>query len=128
MTLKEQIAVMQAFDAGKEVQVSDSIHGWLDSTNPTFNWNTYTYRIKPNKFKEMVDDLDKHDIATTHITFGGVANYNTGDLKVVYDTHIRTVLFDMLDVGKMVKFKLVPLNAFGEEVLEEINISRHAKQ
>ena len=127
MTIREQIAVMQAYESGKQIEYSTDDGGWFPVDKPFWNWAEVEYRVKPNKIKEVVDYIDSHDITTTHITFGGVENYNTKSLKVVYDTHIRTVLFDMLDVGKTVKFKLVPLNHFGESVLEEINISRYAK-
>lgn len=48
--LTNMIAVMQAFNAGKQIEVSyNDQHGWVDCKNPKWDWHQYTYRIKAMK-------------------------------------------------------------------------------
>ncbi len=50
VTLEYMIAVMQAFSLGHLVQeASRSLKDWSDSPSPSWNWNTFVYRIKPTK-------------------------------------------------------------------------------
>ena len=47
-TIKEKIAVMQAFADGKEIELrllTDS--EYYDCKNPGWNWGNYDYRVKP---------------------------------------------------------------------------------
>ena len=54
MTLREKIEVMQAFERGEEVEVSDcGYEGWRTVNNPSWSWNVNKYRIKP-KPKQVV--------------------------------------------------------------------------
>lgn len=47
-TLKEQMAVMQAADEGKEIEVDPKNgYGWLPLQCLEFNWAKYDYRVKP---------------------------------------------------------------------------------
>lgn len=49
-TLKEQIAVMQAFAEGKQIEYCTLelfSEGWMDASTPAWNWATKDYRIKP---------------------------------------------------------------------------------
>ncbi len=48
-TTKEMIEVMQAFEAGKEIEFySDTSHDWVYiSIKPIWNWGEFDYRIKP---------------------------------------------------------------------------------
>lgn len=51
MELKEQIAVMQAFADGKEIECIRrrvaSTGGWVSEPNPVWDWEGFNYRIKP---------------------------------------------------------------------------------
>ncbi len=47
MTINEQIAVMKAFAEGKSIQYKLT-EEWKDAINPTWNWDDYKYRIKPD--------------------------------------------------------------------------------
>ena len=53
MTLKEKIAVMQAFEDGKLVQATpnDSFSEWHDSQFPAWDWFRYDYRVKPKRLE-----------------------------------------------------------------------------
>lgn len=47
-SLKEQIAVMQAADSGKEIQfMTKGGCLWVDCENPQFDWFSQDYRVKP---------------------------------------------------------------------------------
>ena len=128
MTLREQIAVMQQYDCGKDIQVMLDSTVWIDTKNPSFNWHSYKYRVKPNKFHSLVETITSSEVESTTISFGGIENKFNKELKIVYDTHIRDILTDTLQIGNVVRFKLVPLNDFGEEILAKINESKYAKQ
>lgn len=49
MNTKEMIAVMQAYDEGKTIQVrfADYESDWGPCPKPIWNWNDFEYRIKP---------------------------------------------------------------------------------
>lgn len=50
MTTKEKIAIMQAFEDGKEIEYRDNTkNDWLDAKSPLWDWIDYDYRIKPQK-------------------------------------------------------------------------------
>lgn len=49
-TIQEQIAVMQAFADGKQVQFSFRENKWEDIiSQPCWNWSENDYRIKPRE-------------------------------------------------------------------------------
>lgn len=49
---RHQIAVMQAWVDGKEVQISEKdLDVWEDHADPSFNWGDYDYRVKPEEQK-----------------------------------------------------------------------------
>ena len=52
MTTKEMIAVMQAYEDGKKIQMS-TLCGWQDLSDcePLWNWGDTNYRIKPEEEK-----------------------------------------------------------------------------
>ena len=50
MTLREKIEVMEAFERGEEIEYSlINTNDWLSICDPVWNWDTFTYRIKPKK-------------------------------------------------------------------------------
>ena len=49
--IKEAAKVMEAYANGKKIQCNDNHLGngeWVTTDNPSFNWDKYAYRIKPN--------------------------------------------------------------------------------
>lgn len=56
MTEDEMIAVIKAYKEGKPIQVKHrgatgkGDNGWLDQPNPTWNFYTADYRVKPAEF------------------------------------------------------------------------------
>jgi hypothetical protein len=54
-TIAEKIAVMQAFVLGKAIQSTCTITpGWVDCTDPAWNWGSVDYRIKPEPREWLV--------------------------------------------------------------------------
>ena len=52
MTTKEKIAVMQAYEDGKKIQIYFKASGWTDwdvSWGPVWDWDKHDYRIKPEE-------------------------------------------------------------------------------
>ena len=68
--LKEAAKVMEAYANGKEIQCNDNYLGfgkWVTTDNPSFNWDKYAYRIKPepkyrpfNSQEECWNEMLKH--------------------------------------------------------------------
>ena len=51
-TIQEQIAVMQHFANGGEVEclsLDKSLKGWYEEQDPSFSWGFFDYRIKKQK-------------------------------------------------------------------------------
>lgn len=47
-TTKEKIAIMQAYEDGKKIEVCGKIENvWYSTTSPDWNWANCDYRIKP---------------------------------------------------------------------------------
>ena len=48
--IREAAKVMEAYANGKKIQCNDNHLGngeWVTTDNPSFNWDKYAYRIKP---------------------------------------------------------------------------------
>lgn len=68
--IKEAVKVMEAFANGKKIQCNDNRLGngeWVTTDNPSFNWDKYAYRIKPEpKYRpfrsqeECWEEMHKH--------------------------------------------------------------------
>lgn len=72
MEIKEQIAVMQAFAEGKEIEVRplhSTENDWVTGLTPVWNWTAFEYRIKPESkhrpytFEELQAEMAKGKIA-----------------------------------------------------------------
>ena len=118
---------MQKYEAGKQIQVHGN-RGWTDMVGaPSWAWDSYQYREKPDKYIEVANVVTEQDVATTTISFGCIENDRTRDKKIVYDTHIRSLMYDSMEIGQVCRYKLVPLGEKSEELIEEINKSKFAK-
>ena len=48
-TTKEMIAIMQAYEAGEEIEYySASLYAWFTLPSPSWAWDTMNYRVKPS--------------------------------------------------------------------------------
>jgi len=54
-TIQEQIAVMQAFADGKEIEFRSNVDDeyWYDTKEPAWNWCAFTYRVAVPKPRTM---------------------------------------------------------------------------
>lgn len=60
MTTKEMIGVMQAFVEGKTIQfTSNGGIEWEITTCPSWNWDRFTYRVKPEKEYRPYENTDE---------------------------------------------------------------------
>ena len=58
MELKEMIKVMQHYENGGEIEIrlkNNNRDNWRPTNNPSWNWNIYDYRIKPEKQKVTIE-------------------------------------------------------------------------
>ena len=49
-TVHEMIQIMYAYERGEKIQFLNRYNAWEDTDNPTWNWFTYDYRIKPKEY------------------------------------------------------------------------------
>ena len=119
---------MQKYESGKQIQVEHK-DGWIDIIGtPYWDWVNFDYREKPDRYIDMANQINQSDMTTTIISFGCIENDRTKDKKIVYDSHIRSVMYDSMEIGGVCRYKLVPLGDKSEELIEEINKSRFSKQ
>ena len=77
MTKKEVIEaakVMEAYANGKKIQCNDNLLGieeWVNTDNPSFNWDKYVYRIKPEpKYRPFKNQEECWKEMQKHQPFG----------------------------------------------------------
>lgn len=81
---------IQAFSEGKTIQskcITDDIPLWWDDNNPTFDVNTFDYRIKPEpKYRPFKNKEECWEEMQKHQPFGWISN---GEL-----------LFNIISIGE----------------------------
>lgn len=113
MDIKEKIAVMQAFADGKKIEIclinADPIKKWFVCYDPTWNWDSFDYRIKPEPklrpytFDELQDEMAKGKFA----------------VKLKGQKRILTILQVLDDVKEIYKIKLSDWMESSYELLME---------
>lgn len=70
--IKEAAKVMEAYDNGKEIQfLNEEDDKWIDTPIPLFNWDKYTYRIKPEpKYRPFKNQKECWNEMLKHQPFG----------------------------------------------------------
>ena len=97
---KEQIAVMQAYIDGKKIEYKNVLwEHWVSCENPTWDWNTYEYRIvegtrlRPYKdAQEFIEAMNEHGpmIGYKHKkAFMGVELVNDHGIMLKYEILMR---------------------------------------
>ena len=78
--IKEAAKVMEAYDNGKEIQfLNEEDDKWIDTPIPLFNWDKYTYRIKPEpKYRPFESQEECWHEMHKHPDFGWVLD-NVGE-------------------------------------------------
>ena len=79
--LKEAAKVMEAYANGKKIQCNDNHLGngeWVTTDNPSFNWDKYAYRIKPEpKYRPFKTQEECWNEMLKHQPFGWIRNNDT---------------------------------------------------
>ena len=72
--IKEAAKVMEAYDNGKEIQFhKEEDDKWIDTPIPLFNWDKYTYRIKPEpKYRPFKTQEECWQEMMKHQPFGWI--------------------------------------------------------
>ena len=85
--IREAAKVMEAYANGKEVQCNDNRLGngkWITTDNPSFNWDKYTYRIKPEpKYRPFKTQEECWHEMHKHPDFGWIKGNVTGEYKQI---------------------------------------------
>ena len=72
--IKEAAKVMEAYANGKKIQCNDNHLGngeWVTTDNPSFNWDKYAYRIKPEpKYRPFKTQEECWNEMLKHQPFG----------------------------------------------------------
>ena len=78
--LKEAAKVMEAYANGKKIQCNYNCQdngGWVDTDNPSFNWDKYAYRIKPEpKYRPLKNQEECWTEMLKHQPFGWIYSKN----------------------------------------------------
>ena len=78
--LKEAAKVMEAYANGKKIQCNYNCQdneGWVDTDNPSFNWDKYAYRIKPEpKYRPFKTQEECWSEMLKHQPFGWIYSKN----------------------------------------------------
>ena len=79
--------VMEAYANGKKIQCNDNHLGngeWVTTDNPSFNWDKYAYRIKPEpKYRPFKTQEECWQEMHKHPDFGWIKGKVTGEYKQV---------------------------------------------
>ena len=78
--LKEAAKVMEAYANGKKIQCNYNCQdneGWVDTDNPSFNWDKYAYSIKPEpKYRPFKTQEECWNEMLKHQPFGWIYSKN----------------------------------------------------
>ena len=81
--IKEAAKVMEAYANGKKIQCNDNHLGngeWVTTDNPSFNWDKYAYRIKPeSKFRPFKSQEECWNEMRKHADFGWVVSISNDE-------------------------------------------------
>lgn len=83
---REAAKVMEAYANGKKIQYRKGINEWINTPYPLFNWDKFTYRVKPEpKYRPFESQEECWQEMHKHPDFGWVA---AQDSKVIYHINI----------------------------------------
>ena len=85
--IKEAAKVMEAYANGKKIQCNDNHLGngeWVTTDNPSFNWDKYAYRIKPeSKYRPFKTQEECWNEMLKHNPFGWVKSKDKGYFHLI---------------------------------------------
>ena len=85
--IREAAKVMEAYANGKKIQCNYNCQdneGWVDTDNPSFNWDKYAYRIKPEpKYRPFKTQEECWQEMLKHKPFGWVKEISSEMLYLI---------------------------------------------
>ena len=85
--IREAAKVMEAYANGKKIQCNDNRLGngeWVTTDNPSFNWDKYAYRIKPEpKYRPFKGQEECWNEMLKHNPFGWVKSKDKGYFHLI---------------------------------------------
>lgn len=116
-TIKEMIAIMAAYDAGKTIQEGapgNKIYpGWIDVKQPSWNWKDRDYRVKPESryrpYENAQEFLAAQKLHGPMIFDPQCDNYHS--VNVVYNNSISIHLDFVPLISDNIQFDLL-LNSY----------------
>ena len=100
---KEAAKVMEAYANGKKIQCNDNHLGngeWVTTDNPSFNWDKYAYRIKPQpKYRPFKSQEECRNEMHKHPDFGWVIAKDSKIMYHIYVIGIGYVLMDNMSIS-----------------------------
>ena len=85
--IREAAKVMEAYANGKKIQCNDNRLGngeWVTTDNPSFNWDKYAYRIKPQqKYRPFKTKEECWNEMLKHNPFGWVKSKDKGYFHLI---------------------------------------------
>ena len=89
--IREAAKVMEAYANGKKIQFRKGINEWINTPYPLFNWDKFTYRVKPEpKFRPFKNQEECWNEMLKHQPFGWIKD----DYKYI---HISSVFKDEIE-------------------------------
>ena len=101
--IKEAAKVMEAYANGKKIQCNDNHLGngeWVTTDNPSFNWDKYAYRIKPQpKYRPFKSQEECREEMHKHPDFGWIIAKDSKIMYHIYVIGIGHVLIDSISIS-----------------------------
>ena len=101
--IREAAKVMEAYANGKKIQCNDNHLGngeWVTTDNPSFNWDKYAYRIKPQpKYRPFKSQEECRNEMHKHPDFGWVIAKDSKIMYHIYVIGIGYVLMDNMSIS-----------------------------
>lgn len=98
-TTKEMIEVMQAYERGEQIQLSNRCGIWVDIDMPEWSWGLRDYRVKP-KTKYVPFDTAEEFLREQEKRNTDLVIY-CGKLCYAYTTYLKVVILERFS-GKMI--------------------------
>ena len=101
--IREAAKVMEAYANGKKIQCNDNHLGngeWVTTDNPSFNWDKYAYRIKPQpKYRPFKSQEECREEMHKHPDFGWIIAKDSKIMYHIYVIGIGHVLIDSMSIS-----------------------------
>ena len=129
--LKEAAKVMEAYANGKKIQCNYNCQdneGWVDTDNPSFNWDKYAYRIKPEpKYRPFKTQEECWSEMLKHQPFGWIYSKNRSCYYCIISVEEDRIELSPREQSRsetpLKEFYLKNYHCFFEEALELFKIT-----